>query len=63
MTESKKNIEDISRNIYDIKNKDEYSYKSQKGITKEIIEEISNLKNDAPWMKEFRLKAIETYTK
>ncbi len=63
MSESKKQIEDISRNIYDIKNKDEYSYKSQKGITKEIIEEISKLKNDAPWMKEFRLKALETYNK
>ena len=63
MSESKKKIEDISRNIYDIKNKDEYSYKSQKGITKEIIEEISKLKNDTPWMKEFRLKALETYNK
>jgi len=63
LSESKKQIEDISRNIYDIKNKDEYSYKSQKGITKEIIEEISKLKNDAPWMKEFRLKALETYNK
>ena len=63
MSESKKKIEDISRNIYDIKNKDEYSYKSQKGLTKEIIEEISKLKNDTPWMKEFRLKALETYNK
>ena len=63
MAEKKTQIEDISRNIYDIKNKDEYSYKSKKGITKEIVEEISKQKNDAPWMREFRLKALETYNK
>ena len=45
MAEKKTQIEDISRNIYDIKNKDEYSYKSKKGITKEIVEEISKQKN------------------
>ena len=63
MTEKKTQIEDISRNIYDIKNKDEYSYKSKKGITKEIVEEISKQKNDAPWMREIRLKALEKYNK
>ena len=63
MAEKKTQIEDISRNIYDIKNKDEYSYKSKKGITKEIVEEISKQKNDASWMREFRLKALETYNR
>ena len=63
MAEKKTQIEDISRNIYDIKNKDEYSYKSKKGITKEIVEEISKQKNDPKWMHDFRLKALETYKK
>ena len=30
---SKTNIEEINRNIYDIKNKDEYDYKIKKGLT------------------------------
>ena len=60
---SKSKIEDINRNIYDIKNKDEYDYKIEKGLTKEIIEELSNQKNDPDWMKEFRLKALEVYNK
>lgn len=60
---SKAKIEDINRNIYDIKNKDEYDYKIEKGLTKEIIEELSNQKNDPDWMKEFRLKALEVYNK
>ena len=60
---SKTNIDEINRNIYDVKNKDEYDFKIKKGLTKEIIEEISKQKNDPEWMKEFRLKALETYNK
>ena len=41
---AKTNIEDIDRNIYDIKNKDNYEFKMQKGLNKEIVEEISKKK-------------------
>ena len=58
---NKTEVNDINRNIYDIKNKDEYDFKMKKGLTKEIIEEISKQKNDPDWMKEFRLKALEVY--
>ena len=60
---SKTKLEEINRNIYDIKNKDEYDFKIKKGLTKEIIEEISDQKNDPDWMREFRLKALEVYNK
>ena len=56
---SKTNIDEINRNIYDVKNKDEYDFKIKKGLTKKIIEEISKQKNDPEWMREFRLKALE----
>ena len=36
----KTKLEEINRNIYDIKNKDEYEYKIKKGLTTEIINEI-----------------------
>ena len=39
----KTELEEINRNVYDIKNKDEYDFKIQKGLTKEIIEEISQM--------------------
>ena len=42
----KTSIEEVNRNIYDIKNKDEYDFKIKKGLTPEIINEISNQKND-----------------
>ena len=56
-----KNIEEIDRGVYDIKNKDDYDFKIQKGITREIIEEISKQKNEPEWMKEIRLKSLEIY--
>ncbi|MGN1271321.1 MAG: Fe-S cluster assembly protein SufB [Clostridia bacterium] len=58
---AKTNIEDIDRNIYDIKNKDNYEFKMQKGLNKEIVEEISKKKNEPKWMRDIRLKALETY--
>lgn len=60
---SKTKIEELNRNIYDIKNKDDYDFKIQKGLTREIVEEISKQKNDPDWMREIRLKALETYNK
>ena len=59
----KTQVEEINRNIYDIKNKDEYDFKMQKGLNKEIVEEISEMKHDPDWMREIRLKALETYNK
>ena len=57
----KTNLEEINRNIYDIKNKDEYDFKIKKGLTREIIEEISKQKNVPVWLREFRLKALDVY--
>lgn len=58
---AKTKLDEINRNIYDIKNKDNYDFKIEKGLTKEIIEEISKQKGDPEWMREFRLKALEVY--
>ena len=60
---AKTQVEEIDRNVYDIIDKDNYDFKIQKGITREIVEEISKQKNDPEWMREFRLKALEVYNK
>ncbi len=54
-------IEDVDRGIYDIIDKEEHSYKSGKGLTREIVESISREKNEPNWMLEHRLKALEIY--
>lgn len=61
MERKKTFIEDIARGIYDIKNEFTYKYKSDKGLTPEIIIEISKEKNEPEWMTNFRLKSLEIY--
>lgn len=58
----KAQVKDIDNNIYNIKNKDEYSYKTV-GLTQEVICEISEKKQEPKWMLELRLKALEVYNK
>lgn len=57
----KTQIEDISRGIYDEKNDLTFSYISDKGLTEDIIRDISKEKNEPAWMTEFRLKSLEYY--
>ena len=58
---SKTKIDEINRNVYDIKNADNYDFKMEKGLNKQIVEEISKQKNEPEWMKKIRLNALETY--
>ncbi len=59
----KTQIEDLNTNIYDFKNEDNFEFKIQKGLTKDIVEEISRQKNEPEWVLEIRLKALEMYNK
>ena len=54
-------VADIERGVYDIKDEGHYRYKVDKGLTAEIINKISDRKNEPDWMREFRLKALEVY--
>ncbi|MBP1918474.1 Fe-S cluster assembly protein SufB [Youngiibacter multivorans] len=60
---SKTNIDDLDRGIYDVKNEFTYSYKSESGLTEDIIRDISAKKNEPDWMLQFRLKSLELYNK
>ena len=57
----KTQVADIERTIYDITNEDRSAYKSQSGLTEEIIRDISARKNDPQWMLDFRLKSLDVY--
>ena len=59
----KTHIESVDREIYDVKNKFEYDYKTKAGLTPEIIREISAQKNEPEWMLDFRLKSLDIYNK
>ena len=48
-------------NRYDFKKAEKDAYRLKKGLTPEIVEELSAKKNDPEWMREFRLRSLEIY--
>lgn len=65
MAKERTEVQDIDRSLYDFRyeEKDSDFYKIKEGLTPEIVEEISDKKNDPKWMRDFRLKALEVYHK
>ncbi len=57
----KVNVSDIDRSVYDIKDEEKDSYKINEGLTTEIVQKISQEKNDPQWMQLFRLQALQIY--
>ena len=41
---------------------EEYVYKSQKGLSTDVVQELSHQKSEAAWMREARLKALDIFT-
>jgi Fe-S cluster assembly protein SufB len=48
-------------NKYDFRNEEQYVFKAKKGLNRQIVEEISAMKGEPPWMRDFRLKALEIF--
>jgi len=61
--EEKTNIQDINREFYDFRYEEteENTFRLESGLTPEIVKKISEEKGDPEWMREFRLKSLETY--
>lgn len=54
-------VEDIDRSIYDVKDYNNEAYRIRAGLDRSVVEQLSEEKNDPPWMREFRLKSLEIY--
>ncbi|MCR5650927.1 MAG: Fe-S cluster assembly protein SufB [Lachnospiraceae bacterium] len=63
MEKERTEVDDIDRSIYDFKDSEEGFYRIKEGLTKEIVEKISEEKHDPEWMRDFRLKSLEIYEK
>jgi Fe-S cluster assembly protein SufB len=48
-------------NKYDFRNEERYIFKSRKGLDRQIVEQISDMKNEPDWMRDFRLKSLEIF--
>ncbi len=51
--------EDYRHGFHD--SEEAYVFKSDKGLTREIVSRISAMKNEPDWMRDFRLKAYELF--
>ena len=54
-------IEEQDRGIYDIKNEFKYKSKTEKGLTEEIVTQISKEKNEPQWMLDIRLASLKKF--
>ncbi len=48
-------------NKYDFRNDEKYIFKSRKGLDAEIVHQISDMKKEPDWMRDFRLKSLEIF--
>jgi Fe-S cluster assembly protein SufB len=54
---------DIGEYQYGFRDEEDYFFKSKKGLSREVVEEISRMKDEPEWMLEFRLKSLEHFYK
>lgn len=59
----KTKVGDVNQNFYNFKNADNFEFKMDKGLSEEIVREISSKKNEPNWVLKIRLKALEIYQK
>ena len=56
-------LEGIGEYKFGFSDPDTTVFKSKKGLDREIVEQISEMKGEPDWMLEFRLKALDHFTK
>ncbi|MBN2117244.1 MAG: Fe-S cluster assembly protein SufB [Anaerolineales bacterium] len=64
MSDDAKILEDIGEYKYGFHDpEDKYAFKSEKGLSREVVENISRMKGEPEWMLAFRLKALDHFLK
>src|SRR2546422_9019191 len=58
-----KSILDLDYAKYDFKDPEKFVFKSEKGLSRQTVEQISDMKKEPEWMKKFRLRAYEHFLK
>jgi Fe-S cluster assembly protein SufB len=54
---------DIGEYQYGFRDEEDYVFKSGRGLTRATVEEISAMKDEPDWMRDFRLKALDHFEK
>ncbi len=61
MAKEKTFVEDVQRDLYDFRDEEIDFYRVDTGLTKDIVLQISEEKNDPEWMRDFRLKCLDIF--
>ncbi len=62
MSQDSNTLENIGEYKYGFHDReDNYVFKSEPGLSRHVVEQISRMKNEPEWMLEFRLKALEHF--
>ncbi|WP_330948940.1 Fe-S cluster assembly protein SufB [Virgibacillus sp. MG-45] len=56
-----KNMPEMEEYKYGFRDKDVSIFRTEKGLTRKIVEEISSMKEEPQWMLDYRLKALEHF--
>ncbi len=55
-------IQEVDRSFYDFRDDESRGfYRMKEGLTREIVEQLSEEKHDPLWMRQFRLKCLDIY--
>src|SRR5690625_2878390 len=52
---------EIGEYRYGFRDKDVSVFRTERGLTREVVEKISEMKNEPQWMLDYRLKALEHF--
>ena len=63
MVAEKEMLQDFGDYQYGFRDVEDYVYKSERGLDREKVAQISKMKGEPDWMLDFRLKAFEHYQK
>jgi Fe-S cluster assembly protein SufB len=61
MSEETRVLEGIGQYKYGFHDTENYVFKSQRGLSREVVENISRMKREPQWMLDFRLRGLEHF--
>jgi Fe-S cluster assembly protein SufB len=59
LPQSEETLGDINK--YDFRTETKAIFKAEKGLTRDIVQQISSMKEEPQWMRDFRLKSFEIF--
>jgi Fe-S cluster assembly protein SufB len=54
---------DIGEYQYGFRDEEDYVFKSERGLSRKVVEDLSKMKGEPQWMLDFRLKSLDHYEK